>query len=152
MTELLYEVRRYFKPRGQTPPRCRSRRWLVSQFYPKGNRPIVGRGSYDVGVVHQWESCGYTHGKYDFQWSTQTQELSKYIRINTSKGRVETESVREINREIKGPLRNWSSWEGAEWGEMLSECRSVRAVVRGATKVDGIDNLLWLPPGLIAGR
>ena len=66
-----------------------------------------------MGVVHQWESCGYTHGKYDFQWSTQTQELSKDIRINTSKGRVETESVREINREInreiKGPLRNWSS-------------------------------------------
>ena len=82
--------------------------WSVS-FTQKAIDQYVGRGSYDVGVVHQWESCGYTHGKYDFQWSTQTQELSKYIRINTSKGRVETESVREINREIKGPLRNWSS-------------------------------------------
>ena len=30
--------------------------------------------------------------------------------------------------------------------------RSVRAVVRRATKVDGIGSLLWLPPGLFAGR
>ena len=51
---------------------------------------------------------------YDFQWSTQTQELSKDIRINTSKGRVETESVRAMKEQrgllgVVGPLRNWSS-------------------------------------------
>ena len=87
--------------------------WSVS-FTQKAIDQYVGHGSYDVGVVHQWESCGYTHGKYDFQWSTQTQELSKYIRINTSKGRVETESVRAMKEQrgllgVVGPLRNWSS-------------------------------------------
>ena len=61
-----------------------------------------------------------------FQWSTQTQELSKDIRINTSKGHVETESVRAMKEQrgllgVVGPLRNWSSQEGAEWGEMLCE-------------------------------
>ena len=121
--------------------------WSVS-FTQKAIDQYVGHGSYDVGVVHQQESCGYTHGKYDFQWSTQTQELSKDIRINTSKGRVETESVRAMKEQrgllgVVGPLRNWSSQEGAEWGEMLCEgLYSGTAVVRGATKVDGICSLL----------
>ena len=44
----------------------------------------------------------------------QTQELSKDIWINTSKGQVETESVRAIKEQqsllgVVGPLGNWSS-------------------------------------------
>ena len=54
----------------------------------------------------------HTHGKYDLQWSTQIQELSKDIWINTSKGHVETESVKAMKEQrgllgVMGPPGNY---------------------------------------------
>ena len=79
------EVRRYFKPNH----RVRSRLSLISQLHT-------------LRVVHQQESCGHTHGKYDIQQPTQTQEISKDIKwINTSKGMCKDRQYQSNERTMR---------------------------------------------------
>ena len=74
---------------------------------------LIGQ-SHTLKVDQSCIALCFDPGKCDLQWSTQTQELSKDIWINTSKGRVETESVRAMKEQrsllgVVGPLGNWSS-------------------------------------------